>query len=375
MLHRVKELALRHPLLIVAAKLALKPFPGVWVRVRDKVLTQRKSEADLERDFILIPFATFDLLYAKAPLEDRRGIGRVARELLSQLKLSSAELNADCLLAENRKQIPFYSSIHFCPDQLLPNSIVMIHDVTPLMVPECFPPPALSEWYERFAPIAHQAACIVSGSHSAAADIASKLGLEQDSIQVIYNGVVAFREDPEFSMALPAEKFVLFLGANEQYKNLDVLVRALRMHGQHDVHLVLVGDRHNAESYVAEPEVRAKIHCVGRLRDDEVSYLMRHSLALVFPSLYEGFGLPPMEAALLGVPSICSRRPAMTELLEEGVIFCDPHVPSEWRRAMDRVASDDQLVTAVRRLAVKIQRNFNWAAVADKLTKIADQLP
>ena len=346
MLHRVKELALRHPLLIVAAKLALKPFPGVWVRVRDKVLTQRKSEADLERDFILIPFATFDLLYAKAPLEDRRGIGRVARELLSQLKLSSAELNADCLLAENRKQIPFYSSIHFCPDQLLPNSIVMIHDVTPLMVPECFPPPALSEWYERFAPIAHQAACIVSGSHSAAADIASKLGLEQDSIQVIYNGVVAFREDPEFSMALPAEKFVLFLGANEQYKNLDVLVRALRMHGQHDVHLVLVGDRHNAESYVAEPEVRAKIHCVGRLRDDEVSYLMRHSLALVFPSLYEGFGLPPMEAALLGVPSICSRRPAMTELLEEGVIFCDPHVPSEWRRAMDRVASDDQLVNS-----------------------------
>ena len=102
--------------------------------------------------------------------------------------------------------------------------------------------------------------------------------------------------------------------------------------------------------------------------------MIKGAAALVFSSLYEGFGLPPWEAALLGCPAICSKRPAMTELLQGCVLFVEPDQPKAWAEEIDRLCKNPdegrRLVTALRDKC----KNYTWAHSAEQLYNIAQEI-
>jgi glycosyltransferase involved in cell wall biosynthesis len=102
--------------------------------------------------------------------------------------------------------------------------------------------------------------------------------------------------------------------------------------------------------------------------------IIHAAITLVFPSLYEGFGLPPFEAAFLDTPAICSTRPAMTELLEHACLFCDPDDPKQWANAIDQYASDAQLREKMASKAKAIAQQLSWKKSAQNFVKVLNNM-
>ncbi|MFS2112678.1 glycosyltransferase family 4 protein [Herbaspirillum frisingense] len=335
--------------------------------------------ADLFADssFSRIRFQDFDLLFANGPLADPRGIGRVCREQLRALtKLSGLPVET-VQQAEagtgTRRSVHFYTSIHWCPDVLPSNTVVMIHDVIPLMFPKQFGD-VIAEWKNRFKAIAAQAGHIVTISESSAQEISRFLEVPREKITAIYNGVTQLPAgDPaEAAVTLPAHPYVVFFGAYGPHKNMDIVLQALARDEISGVDLVAIGDNKNRTVLrkVEALGLASRVHFMGKLNDAQAGHVLTCSKGLVFPSLYEGFGLPPMEAALLGVPSICSNRPAMNETMADVALFVEPDDVQGWSNAIHRLVSEAGLGSELGQAARSRVLSFTWDAAARKLLDV-----
>ena len=109
---------------------------------------------------------------------------------------------------------------------------------------------------------------------------------------------------------------------------------------------------------------------MGKLSDGALVSVLRQSIALVMPSLYEGFGLPPFEAALAGVPSICSNRPAHNELLAGAALFVNPFLADAWLEAIRTLQHDRLQAEALATKASAIARTLTWERAAEQLVKV-----
>ncbi|MDT7521967.1 FkbM family methyltransferase [Rhodoferax sp. TBRC 17198] len=336
--------------------------PNFWRRLEAIALESHSPSTD----YITLSFDDFSLNFAKGPLSDSRGIGRVSRELLKHLTASASPKEADA----EKKEIHFFTSIHWCPDVLPSNSVVLIHDVIPLLFPEEFPEGIVKEWRGRFKSIAQSASKIVTISQASAESIVKLLNVPPENVSVVHNGVSKLPVADNLDLPLPVAKFFVFLGANDWHKNLEVVFQALLHDEAADLHLVMIGKNHQCLARVTQLGLQKRVHFLGALSDAEVGYVLTRSAGLVFPSLYEGFGLPPLEAALIGVPSICSSRPAMTELIPTGNVFCAPDNPGDWARAMVKTAKATAGKADVTELSVFIEKNYTWDRTVAKLLQV-----
>jgi FkbM family methyltransferase len=308
--------------------------------------------------------------FARGPLRDNRGIGRVSREQLDALRRLEASSTPG---KEDGRTVYFYSSIHWCPEVLPHPSVVMVHDVIPLLFQQEFPGEIVQEWSGRYARIARQADRIVTISHSSAEDITRLLGID-GHVDVVYNGVTRLPvAQVPGELGVPAEPYFAYLGSFDQHKNLQVVLRALADPRCSHLTLVLIGDNGACLPLAEELGVVHRLVFAGRLPDDQAGLLVAGALAMVFPSLYEGFGLPPLEAALLGTPSICSRRPAMTETLEGCALFADPHDAEQWVEAMLEIAGATELREQLAARARERVEGFAWRDAAAGLLTILER--
>jgi glycosyltransferase involved in cell wall biosynthesis len=308
-----------------------------------------------------------------AALQDRRGIGRHARELLREFRARAA-LPRNAMDTSRAPEVFLYTTVHWCPATLPGKACVVIHDVIPLLFPELFAESA-RQWTTRHLGVARQAARIVTISETSRDDIARALNLPVEAIDVVPNGVSALPLAQFLGVETPDQPYVVFLGEGDAHKNLDVILRALDL--AEEFSLVCIGQpaRIHASLAALPKATRNRVRVMGYLEDGQITHLLSNALALVFPSLYEGFGLPPFEAALLGVPSICSDRPAMNQLLRSAAVFCHAQRPEEWVAAMRTLHRDPpyraSLVTSARALA----ETFTWRGSADGLEKVLRSLP
>ena len=356
-------------------KRVLRRFPVLFVRLRQWVL---HAPLDPVADRILA-FETFDLVFAGGPLQDQRGIGRVAWALFNTLAQAAEERlkSHPSLFAQQRvrPKIHLYAAIQWCPPSLPPGSVVLIHDVTPLVLPSDFPAASVEEWQNRLRPIAHQASVVASISQSSARDIEAHLGLEVGSVAVVYNGITPLPQGqckPALASRLPDGPYLVFIGTHDHHKNLDVLLHALADPRLAWLHLVWVGDAHSLTAEPVPAALRPRVHLLGRLPDDQLSGVLSRAWLLAFPSLYEGFGLPPFEAALLGVPSICSARPAMTELLSESAWFVPAEDPLAWAEQLLFIHNNPAAREAMAQRARARAQEFQWRQVVDGLLRLAE---
>lgn len=277
----------------------------------------------------------------------------------------------------------FHSPNYLYP--LLMNSppvVVTIHDLIPLKFPEFTPRAKKTRFNFIFRLIlrrsVHRASRVIAVSRHTRDDLISLLGLEEEKIRVVYNGVdrTYRRLEAGKVQALLAEKFqitapyFLFVGRFDPYKNVTGLIRALAdFSGPEDnpLHLVIAGSPDprypEAGKLVKSLGVSDRVHFLEKVDEEELLYLYNGALALVLPSLYEGFGLPPLEAMACGTPVICSNRGSLPEVVGEAALLVEPEV-DEIAAGLERIWKDEQLRAELRRRGLQRAASFSWEKTA-----------
>ncbi|MEA2018708.1 MAG: glycosyltransferase family 1 protein [Campylobacterota bacterium] len=296
-----------------------------------------------------------EIRFNLGPLDDTRGIGRVAREQFEfMLKNLFQKPETDSI----KSVIHFYTSIHWCPKLLPPKTIIMIHDVIPMIFPDLFKE-SNDIWSNKFLNISKQALQIFTISKSSKNDIIKYLGINEKDITIINNGVTKLVPSKYLNIKLPKQYFV-YLGSYDVHKNLDIILEALTYNKCLDFHILMIGDNMQSKYKVDKLNLNNRVHYLGKLNDSDTGFIIKNSTALLFPSLYEGFGLPPMEAALLKVPSICSNKPTMNEFLDNVSLFADPHIAEQWANQMSNIFNDSNLNKTLSSLAYERISKFTW---------------
>ena len=226
---------------------------------------------------------------------------------------------------------------------------------------------------------AWQAARVITVSEYSAKDIQELYGLPKERIVVIPNGVSSeFRPDrgeSEFSevrsrYGIGRGPYVLFVGGADPRKNHVTLFQAYAgkqaLRRSHS--LVIVGDPSHRLGSVRETartlEISDRVVCTGAVPTDDLRLLYSHTDLFVFPSWYEGFGFPVLEAMACGAAVITSNSTALPEVAGDAAILVNPKDPEELAEAMVRVLEDASLRTSLKTRGIERARQFTWARSA-----------
>ena len=367
-LQRLRDRILKSPAVLTTLTRQLKKHPRLWEWTKRVFLFSDSDSAG----YTTFRYQDTLIHFSMAPLADQRGIGRVSRELLKALSDQLETVDPDDKSLRGCHTVYFYPSVHWCPPVLPTPSVIMVHDVIPLLFPEQFPAAITHEWRDRHATAIAQAHHIVTISHSNVGHLHEQLGIARQKISVVYNGVTPLPVDPSPSpsLVLPTEPYLTYLGSHDRHKNIEVVLRALQDPKLGSIHLVMIGDNKACATLVRRLGLGDRVHFLGKLEDATIGYVLTRSRGLVFPSLFEGFGLPPLEAALLGVPVICSDRPAMNELIPSSTSFCDPQDPAAWLQAMVRLTQDGQPHEVTDQLREHVREHYTWQLATQRLVQV-----
>ncbi len=166
----------------------------------------------------------------------------------------------------------------------------------------------------------------------------------------------------------PRPPYFLYAGALEPRKNVGVIVDAWRMvRGRHDVDLVLAG---RCREGFAAPTPEQGLLLAGEVTDGELARLYSGAQAFLYPSLYEGFGLPVLEAMQCGAPALISREPALAEVSGGAAVPLDTHDARAWAAAMSRVLEDPGWRAGLREHSLARAREFTWAETARRTREV-----
>jgi len=256
-------------------------------------------------------------------------------------------------------------------------SVVTIHDLIPFRYPGDYSARARLIIGLTMRLAVRTTRQVITASQASAHDLVKLLGLAPERLTV-----VPYAPDPIFQppsaaevaavrarYRLPAE-YVLYLGSNKPHKNLPRLVQAYARLGDPASQTPLVIAGHWDERYQqAKQEAEALSACVsfsGPVRPQDVPALYGGAQLFVFPSLYEGYGLPPQEAMACGTPVACSSAASLVEVVGEAALLFDPLDEASIASALLRALSDAALRAELRRRGLAQARNFTWARTAQQ---------
>ena len=350
------------------------------------------------------------------------GIGTYIRNLLRELARIDGETEyvllcqeRDCPLAaslgENFRSVtdrsPLYSlreqfsiphalrregvDVFHAPHYTLPPlagrpSVVTVHDCIHLMFPEYLPNRmALSYARGSIWMATRRANRVLTVSESSKRDILRFFDVPADKITVIYNGIdERFRlEPPEEEVVRVRERyqlggdFVLYAGNVKPHKNLERLIDAfhlLRQDGLEQLKLVVIGDEVSKYAELRRAVHRFNLHkyvrFLGYMPDETLAVLYRLAAVFVFPSLYEGFGLPPLEAMASGTPVVTSNVSSLPEVAGDAAVLVDPRDPVSIAGGIRRVLTEPDLRDTLRARGYRRAAEFSWERSVRRIREI-----
>jgi glycosyltransferase involved in cell wall biosynthesis len=250
--------------------------------------------------------------------------------------------------------------------------IATMHDATPFRLPHTYST-AFGSWYRlMYRVLARRARAIVTVSEFSAAELADVLRIPRSRLVVAGNGADHLLDlEPVRPDGIPEAPFVLAVGTLARHKNLGPTLAALDEAELATVVVGAAGSRRIFEQQQQSP--LGHVVFTGRLTDAEVAWLYRHALCLVFPSLYEGFGLPVIEAQRLGCPVVVSDRASLPEVAGSGAEMVDAAHPHDVALAVERVATDSELRAGLIERGHHNAERHTWRASAEAVAQLVAQ--
>lgn len=270
------------------------------------------------------------------------------------------------------KKIPKNTDLLWVPHYNVPvfysgKMIVTIHDVFHLAYPDSF----IKKMYAKimFAVATNKAIKIICDSKFTATELIKYTNVNKNKIKVIYCGI----DESWFSIPkkdFPGNNYFIYVGNIKPHKNLARLLQAFRLiKYKVPQKLILVGKKegfltgmNNITELIKGMENR--VIFTGYMSDTDLQQYVAHADAMIFPSLYEGFGLPPLEAMACGCPAVVSREASLPEICKDAAIYCDPYDIQDIADKM--IASlHSQNIEAGKKLV----KSYSWDVAAKKIAQ------
>jgi glycosyltransferase involved in cell wall biosynthesis len=230
---------------------------------------------------------------------------------------------------------------------------------------------------------------VLTVSESSKRDILRFVKINPEKIDVIYNGyderfaiepmeedVVRVRERYQLH-----DEFVLYAGNVKPHKNLERLIDAfhlVRNKGLDHLKLVLIGAEISKYAALRRAVHRHQLHkyvrFLGYLPEETLAVMYRLAGVFVFPSLYEGFGLPPLEAMASGTPVVTSNVSSLPEVAGDAAVLVNPYDPGAIAEGIYRVLTDEQLRRGLRQRGLARARQFSWEDSARRVREVYQQV-
>ncbi len=309
---------------------------------------------------------------------------------------------------EKEKLDVFHSPAYTLPLNYKGKSIVTVHDLAIYKHPAWFPSKFLigqNFSTKTLVPKSlKKAGKIIAVSEHTKKDLKEIFKINDNKIKVIYEGV-EFRDIPSKDEAVCGvekkvcfedikskyglkDDYVLFLGTIESRKNITALVKAfcgLSLRNKElgeKYQLVLAGARgwknekifSEIKACKKKPELQDVVKYIGYVPGSEKFSLIKYSTCFVFPSFYEGFGLPVLEAMSLGVPTITSDVSSLPEIAGKAAVLIDPTDTKEIARALEKVLLDRSLQSELREKGVIQAEKFSWKKCAEETLALYEEM-
>ncbi len=288
-------------------------------------------------------------------------------------------------------RVDLFHATDFTLPPTLPGTVTLltVHDLSFVRAPETATP-VLKAYLDRVVPRSvRRASHVLADSQATKDDLVALYGVAPEKVSVLLSGVSAhFRpvQDPAVRAAvrerygIPAAPYIFSVGTVQPRKNYARLMEALAALGPEagDIRLVIAGGRGWLDSPIYDA-VRAlglegRVHFTGFVDDADLPALYSDALCLAYPSLYEGFGFPVLEAFACGTPVITSKLSSMPEVAGDAALLVDPYDVGALTAALKRLLSDPALRAELVRRGYRQAEQFTWARAASQLAGIYRRL-
>lgn len=371
----------------VDARSATTHFPGIGRYVTNLVMALSQEMAADETLQVIIPPDTTQLRMDGQPWRATLA----TRERVHTLESAATPFSiaqqwrVPRLIQQTRQQIPKVqreAALYHTPYYLMPYitglpNIVTLHDLIALLLPDAVS--ARARWLFRITAFAALRASthIIIGTESARQELLAHFPIAPERVTTVPHAA-APRFQPQSASTiqkvrkkyqLPAE-FLFYCGINKPHKNLVRLIDAYATLDPTAPPLILGGawdDRYQEpKTQVALHRLEDRVRFLGPINDDDLPALYAASTIFLFPSLYEGFGLPVIEAMACGVPVLCSDATGLRDVAGDAALLFDPQETTSIAQALQTAIGNQPLLADLRTRSLAQAKRFSWASTAQQ---------
>lgn len=256
-------------------------------------------------------------------------------------------------------------------------TLTIVYDLIPWLYPETLHPKIIKTHRRRMSWVKKEVNQIIAISNSTKKDLARVVGFNEEKIGVAYPGLDHNRFVPQNKIKINQVKkkyqlknYILSLGTQEPRKNFPQVVAVFEKLNQPDLELAIVGKY----GWGKKLKNNNKIKILGYIPDKDLAPLYSGAEVFVYPSLYEGFGMPIVEAQACGCPVITSNISSMPEAAGKGAILINPQKTAEIAQALQKIITNETLRKKLIKEGTKNAARFSWEKTAQKVLKTIESL-
>lgn len=267
----------------------------------------------------------------------------------------------------------FFSPAHYLPRFCPVPTVVTIHDLSYLYFPQDFLKKDLYQLRNWTKYSVENADKIIAVSETTKKDIVRSYKILPQKIKVVYNGYEKKHLASESKLRLMESNhpYILYVGTLQPRKNISVLIKAFYklLHFYPDFKLVIAGKKgwlyDKIFDLVTDLGLEDDVYFTDYISDNQLIFLYKNAFCFVMPSLYEGFGIPPLEAMSFGCPVLCSNTSSLPEVAGDAALYFDPKDSSDLANKIQKLKESQELRKSLVKKGYARTKQFSWENCAD----------